>query len=174
METVSRFNSLAVRIAAYAVITVLLVSVGFSVTQVYVEFEREVRKDQKAYQEHLNELLPLMHQASQTENEVLAERTLQILLTSEIIDAAEILGASGNSLAKTTRTDPIPEMPLVHFLVEQRTPEFITLHQDTSAEQAGKLTIWFNVDRGLVDFAERNLFFLGLASARIGMVLLVF
>jgi len=173
LETVSRFNSLAVRIAAYAVITVLLVSVGFSVTQVYVEFEREVGKDQKAYQEHLNELLPLMHQASQTENEALAERTLQILLTSEIIDAAEILGASGNSLAKITRTDPIPEMPLVHFLVEQRTPEFITLHQDTSAEQAGKLTIWFNVDRGLVDFAERNLFFLGLASARIGMVLLV-
>ena len=115
METVSRFNSLAVRIAAYAVITVLLVSVGFSVTQVYVEFEREVGKDQKAYQEHLNELLPLMHQASQTENEALAERTLQILLTSEIIDAAEILGASGNSLAKITRTDPIPEMPLVHF-----------------------------------------------------------
>lgn len=90
MIGVKRSDSLAIRAVFWSLIAVIFVSIGFSATQVYLEFQDEVEADRLALAQAVSASKPALVNAAYQLDSVLAQQLIKGLLMNEIIDAARL------------------------------------------------------------------------------------
>jgi hypothetical protein len=99
MIGVKRADSLAIRAVFSALIAVILVSMVFSVAQVYLEFQDELKADRLALSRAVTASKPALVNAAYQLDSVLAQQLINGLLMNEIIDAVRLEDDSGAVLA---------------------------------------------------------------------------
>ncbi len=163
MIGVKRSDSLAIRAVFWSLIAVIFVSIGFSATQVYLEFQDEREADRLALAQAVSASKPALVNAAYQLDSVLAQQLIKGLLMNEIVDAARLEDDSGAVLASGSNPALDETMPLVSLLIEKRkTVAAIPLFKDaldTSADSAefyGTLHLSIEPRRGMQSFSERN------------------
>ena len=140
MIGVKRSDSLAIRAVFWSLIAVIFVSIGFSATQVYLEFQDELEADRLALAQAVSASRPALVNAAYQLDSVLAQQLIKGLLMNEIVDAARLEDDSGAVLASGSNPALDETMPLVSLLIEKRkTVAAIPLFKDaldTSADSA--------------------------------------
>jgi PAS domain S-box-containing protein len=180
MIGVKRSDSLAIRAVFWSLIAVIFVSIGFSATQVYLEFQDELEADRLALAQAVSASKPALVNAAYQLDSVLAQQLIKGLLMNEIVDAARLEDDSGAVLASGSNPALDETMPLVSLLIEKRkTVAAIPLFKDaldTSADSAefyGTLHLSIEPRRGMQSFSERNRQFLWLSILRIMLLVVV-
>ena len=176
---VNRSDSIATRAVFSALIAVIVVSIGFSATQVYLEFQDELRADRLALARAVTASKPALVDATSRLDSVSAQKLIKSLLMNEIVDAVTLADDSGAVLASGSNAPFDESMPLVSLLIEKRkTIEAIPLFEDALDPPAagpnryGWLQLVIEPRRGMQDFSERNRQFLWISILRV--LLLVF
>ncbi|MDG1112349.1 MAG: ATP-binding protein [Pseudomonadales bacterium] len=176
---VKRSDSIATRAVFSALIAVIVVSIGFSTTQVYLEFQDELKADRLVLARAITASKPALIDATSRLDSVLAQQLTKSLLANEVVDAVTLADDSGAVLASGSKAPFDESMPLVSLLIEKRKSiEAIPLFEDlldTSAagpKRYGWLHLEIEPRRGMQDFSERNRQFLWIAILRV--LLLVF
>ena len=159
MIGVKRSDSLAIRAVFWSLIAVIFVSIGFSATQVYLEFQDELEADRLALAQAVSASKPALMNAAYQLDSVLAQQLIKGLLMNEIVDAARLEDDSGAVLASGSNPALDETMPLVSLLIEKRkTVAAIPLFKDaldTSADSAefyGTLHLSIEPRRGMQSF----------------------
>jgi len=180
MIGVKRSDSLAIRAVFWSLIAVIFVSIGFSATQVYLEFQDELEADRLALAQAVSASKPALVNAAYQLDSVLAQQLIKGLLMNEIVDAARLEDDSGAVLASGSNPALDETMPLVSLLIEKRkTVAAIPLFKgalDTSTDSAefyGTLHLSIEPRRGMQSFSERNRQFLWLSILRIMLLVVV-
>ena len=120
MIGVKRSDSLAIRAVFWSLIAVIFVSIGFSATQVYLEFQDELEADRLALAQAVSASKPALVNAAYQLDSVLAQQLIKGLLMNEIVDAARLEDDSGAVLASGSNPALDETMPLVSLLIEKR------------------------------------------------------
>ena len=180
MIGVKRADSLAIRAVFSALIAVILVSMVFSVAQVYLEFQDELKADRLALSRAVTASKPALVNAAYQLDSVLAQQLINGLLMNEIIDAVRLEDDSGAVLASGSNPPLDERMPLVSLLIDKSiTREAIPLFKDpidASADSSGLYgTLHLSIEprRGMQGFSERNRQFLWIAILRIMLLVVV-
>ena len=104
---------------------------GFSATQVYLEFQDELRADRLALARAVTASKPALVDATSRLDSVSAQKLIKSLLMNEIVDAVTLADDSGAVLASGSNAPFDESMPLVSLLIEKRkTIEAIPLFED--------------------------------------------
>ncbi len=179
MIGVKRRDSLATRAVILALIAVILVSIGFSTTQVYLEFQDELKADRLVLERAVSSKKPALVNAAYQLDSVAAQQLINSLLMDEIVDAVRIEDGSGEVLALGSNPPLVESMPLVSLLIEKtKTIEAIPLRSDAIDAPAGSQlygTLYLSIEprRGMQGFSERNQQFLWIAFLRIILLVVV-
>lgn len=138
MIGVKRKDSLATRAVILALIAVILVSIGFSTTQVYLEFQDELKADRLVLERAVSSKKPALVNAAYQLDSVAAQQLINSLLMDEIVDAVRIEDGSGEVLALGSNPPLVESMPLVSLLIEKtKTIKAIPLRSDAIDAPAG-------------------------------------
>ncbi len=180
MIGVKRADSLATRAVFLALFAVILVSMGLSATQVYLEFQDELKADRLALTRAVSASKPALVNAVSQLDSILAQQLIQGLLMNEIIGAVTLEDDSGAVLASGSNPPSDENLPLVSLLIGKgKTTEAIPLFRGTlepppgTAVFYGTLHLSVEPQRGLQNFSERNRQFLGIAILRIILLIMV-
>ena len=170
-RSVGRLQSLATKLAVSATLALLVFGVSFNLINAYVELNREIQSDEKVYQRQLAAVIPLLEIATERDDNVLASQGIALLATSEIVESIRVEDDSGAVLAQLAKSRLDDSTPIVEFFAKPKSVEPIVLfkkqaYPHDSAQILGRLSISLDPRRGLIEFAERNRFFIGLGTAR--------
>ena len=116
-------------------------------------------------------MIPLLEIATERDDNVLASQGIALLATSEIVESIRVEDDSGAVLAQLAKSRLDDSTLIVEFFAKPKSVEPIVLlkkqaYPHDSAQILGRLSISLDPRRGLIEFAERNRFFIGLGTAR--------
>lgn len=119
MIQVSRLNSLATRTVPYALFVLVSVFTASALTQLYLEFQTELKSDKQILERLISPSEAAFIHADHELDPVFSKQLINGFLMNEIVHAARLEAYDGTVLAEG-RNEPVAEMmPLVSMLLSE-------------------------------------------------------